>query len=226
MIEGNGGVKCGLAVRRFKDKFQDPDAYAGAISRRGQRLVNAVATENPEFILFSFDVSQAFATGKAFEELSALSGQDIRKVELDAPKAGNKCLRFLLDFKDFDPAKEEWTMLEPIYGLNGALRAWRKKLHQVLVQWLSCRQLYIEPELTCVHRKRLAEEPDIITRATEHDEEQRETGRARNTQPQAYEKGNLQCLVSVHVGDINGVATREVADRVLGALWRFAVHES
>ena len=53
----------------------------------GQRLVNAVAAEHPEFILFSFDVSQAVAKGKTFEEVCALSGQDVRKVEFDVPKA-------------------------------------------------------------------------------------------------------------------------------------------
>ena len=142
MIEGNVGIKCRLTVRGFKDKFQDLDTYAGTTSRSGQRLVNAVAAENPEFILFSFDVSQAFAKGLTFEELSALSGQDIRKVEFDVPKADIDCLRQLPDFKDFDPVKETLTMLKPIYGLKDAPRAWRKKLHQVLVQWLSCRQLY------------------------------------------------------------------------------------
>ena len=67
MIEGNVGVQCRLTVRGFKDKFQDLDTYAGPTSRSGQRLVNAVAAENEDFILLSFDVSQAFAKGLAFE---------------------------------------------------------------------------------------------------------------------------------------------------------------
>ena len=35
MIDGNVGVKCRLAVRGFKDKFQDLGAYAGTTSRPG-----------------------------------------------------------------------------------------------------------------------------------------------------------------------------------------------
>ena len=88
-------------------------------------------------------------------------------------------------------------------------------MHQVFVQWLSCRQLYIEPELYCVYKKHSAEEPDTFTRAKEHNEEQHETCRTRTTQPHAYEKGNLQCLLSVHVDGIKGVATKEVAEPLL-----------
>ena len=66
MIEGNVGVNCRFIVRGFKDKFQDFDTYAGTISRSGQRLVNAVAAEIEDFILFSFDVSQAFAKCSIF----------------------------------------------------------------------------------------------------------------------------------------------------------------
>lgn len=40
-----------------------------------------------------------------FEEFSALSGQDVRKVEFDVPRADFQCLRELFDFKDFDPIK-------------------------------------------------------------------------------------------------------------------------
>ena len=118
MIEGNVGIKCRLIVRGFKDRFQVFDIYAGATSRSGQRLVNAVAVGSPGFILSSFDVSQAFAKGMTFEELSALSGHDIRKVEFEVPKADIECFRQLPDFKDLDAVKEALTMLKPIYGLK------------------------------------------------------------------------------------------------------------
>ena len=58
MIEGNVGVKCRFAVRGYKDQFQDLDTSAGATSRSGQRLANAIAADN-----FSFDVSRAFVKG-------------------------------------------------------------------------------------------------------------------------------------------------------------------
>lgn len=151
VIDGSVGIKRRLTARGFKDKFQDLDTYAGATSRSGQRLANAVAAENVEFILFSFDVSQAFAKGMAFEEFSAFSGQDIGNEEFDVPKADVVCLRELLDFKDFGPVKETLTMQKSLYGLKGAPRAWRKKLHQVFVDWVSCRQLYAEFEFYCVH---------------------------------------------------------------------------
>ena len=98
MIEGSVGVKCRLAVPVFKDKFQDLDTYVSTTSRSGQRLANAVAAENKYFILFSFDVSQAFANGVVFEEFSALIGQPIRKVEFDAPRSDTDCLRHLHGF--------------------------------------------------------------------------------------------------------------------------------
>ena len=45
----------------------------------------------------------------------------------------------LLEFKDVDPKYETFTMLKLIYGLKDAPRAWRKKLHEVLTGWMSCR---------------------------------------------------------------------------------------
>ena len=58
----------------------------------------------------------------------------------------HECLRRLLDVNDFDPVKEILAMTKPIYGLKDAPRAWRKKLHQVVIQWLSRRQFYFAPK--------------------------------------------------------------------------------
>ena len=93
MIEGNVGVKYWLTVRRFKHKLQDLDTHAGATSISGQRLANGIAAENPDINLFSLDVRQPFAKRMTFEEFSALSGQNVRKVEFDVPKADIDCLR-------------------------------------------------------------------------------------------------------------------------------------
>ena len=147
MIGGDSGVKCKLTVRGFKDKCQDFDTYAGATSRAGQRIVNAVAAESEHFILFSFDVSQAFAKGLAFDTMSKLTGTECRAVQFDVPKADLDCLKQICVFEKFNPAIEILTMLKPIYGQKAFPRAWRKKLHQVLVGWLQCRQLYAEPGL-------------------------------------------------------------------------------
>ena len=123
MIEGKVGIRCSLIVRGFKGKFQDLDTYAGTTSRSGRRLVNVVAVEHTNSVLFSFDVSLVFAKGMTFEELSALSGQNIRRVEFDVPRVDIGCLRELLDLKDFYPVKETLAMLKFIYGLTDAPRA-------------------------------------------------------------------------------------------------------
>lgn len=201
MIEGNVGVKCLLIVRVVKDKFQHLDTYVGTASGSGQRLANAVAAENAEFVLFSLDVGQAFAKGMTFEEFSELSGQEVRKVELDVPKADLPCLRELPDFRDFNPDLEALTILKSIYGLKDALRAWRKKLHQAPIQWMSCRQLHSEPEHYCVHKEDGVVKQDVLKQAQQHVAEQQEFG-VREVQPQAYVEGNLQCLLSVRVGEL------------------------
>ena len=59
---------------------------------------------------------------------------------------------------------------------------------------------------------------DVLIRAKERNEEQYETGKTRNTEPQVFERSNLQCLVSVHVDDIKGTAAREVAEPLLKQL--------
>ena len=72
-------------------------------------------------------------------------------------------------------------MLKPIYGLKDAPRAWRKKLHQVLIQWMSCRQLYSEPELYCVHRDNKQDTVgNTITKAKEHSDEQAEVSKMQS----------------------------------------------
>ena len=53
MIEGSVAVKCRFIVRGFKDRSQDFDTYVGTISRSAQRVVNAVAVENNDFIFVS-----------------------------------------------------------------------------------------------------------------------------------------------------------------------------
>lgn len=116
MIEGNVGAKGRFMVRGFKDQVQDLDTYAGTTGRSGQRLANAVTIGNLEFILFSFDVSQAFVKGMTFREFSALTGTEVREVEFHVPNADLGCLRQLPGFRDIDPAKEALTMLTPMYG--------------------------------------------------------------------------------------------------------------
>ena len=144
----------------------------------------------------------------AFEEFSALAGQDVRKVEFDVPKADLECLRQVPDLKGFDPQKASLFMLKTTHGLKDAPRAWRKHLHQVLIRCMSRRPFHSELDFYCVHRKDEVEQQNIYKRAQEHHEEQLEKGNFRNTMPQAYVPGNRQCLSSVHVDDIKGTARK------------------
>ena len=103
-------------------------AYAGTASRSGQRIVNSVAAQHEDWVLFSFDVSQAFAKGMTFEELARLTGMPLRAVEFDLAPEDVQLLKKLKGFEDYNPLKETLQMVKPIYGLKDAPRAWRKKL--------------------------------------------------------------------------------------------------
>ena len=104
-------------------------------------------------------------------------------------------------------------MLKPVYGLKDAPRAWRKNLHEVLVGWMSCRQLCSEPELYCVHRSDEKIGDNLIERARQHNAEQQEVG-FRKVIAQEYKNWNFQRLLSVHVDDIRAWHGR-VSGRVL-----------
>ena len=227
VMEGLLGIKGRLTARGFKDKMQELETYAGTTSRHGQRIVNAIAAENPDWVLFFFDVPQAFAKGMTFAELSALTWT-VREVEFDIPVKDVHLLR---------------KMIKPIYGLKDAPRAWRQKLHQILIDWNKSRLLYAEPELYCCHGERREKiilrnslggpslgqpvEPeyssvaatkgsylgDPIRRAQEHNAEQAEQPVVR-TLPEVHRK-DLKCILSVHVDDLKGTATRETATSLL-----------
>ena len=165
--------------------------------------------------MFSFDVSQAFAKGLAFEELSNLTGAECRAMQFDVPKQDLGCLKQIKGFETFNLATEILKVLKVIYGLKDAPRAWRKKLHQVLEGWQQCQQLCAEQELYCVHKCHQGKVGDVVGRAQTHNLEQQEVAEARKIIPGKPTPGNLQCLLSVHVDDINGTAPKSVAESLL-----------
>lgn len=132
MAEGNVGINCRLAVRGFKDQFQDSDTYAGATRRAGQRLVDAAAADNFDFILFCFDVSKSFAKGMAFEEFSALICTVLREVQFDVSKIDLECFRQIKGFDGFDLVAETSAMLIFVYGLEDVSGAWRVDVWQTV----------------------------------------------------------------------------------------------
>ena len=90
-------------MRGFNGIFQDFYTSAGKISRSGQRLANAVAAGNVDFILFSFGVSQVSVKGLTLEELSALTGAVCRAVQFDVPREDLECLKQIGGFESFNP---------------------------------------------------------------------------------------------------------------------------
>lgn len=105
MIDGNFGVKCRLAVRHLKDAFQDFDTYAGTTNHSGPKFVNTIAVGNDEFILTIFDVSQAFAKGLSFEELSKVADATCRVVQVDVPKLDLDYFQQVKGVENFTPPK-------------------------------------------------------------------------------------------------------------------------
>lgn len=70
----------------------------------------------------------------------------------------------------------------------------------------------------CAHECRQQRINDPIGRAEAHDFEQQETGEARSISLGKCKPGNLQCLLSEHVGDIKSRARKPVADLLLSHL--------
>lgn len=139
MSESNVGVKSRFAVRCFKDKFQVFYVYAGSVGRSGQRFVNVLVAEDNGFIMFCVDVSQVSAKGLTLKRLSELIGAECCAVQFDVLRHELGCLRQIDGFDSLNVVCETLILLKPNYGLKDAPRAWRKKLHQVLIQWVSCR---------------------------------------------------------------------------------------
>ena len=82
-VDGKLIIKARLTMRGFKDRSEDLETFAGTATRSGQRVVNSITAQHEDFVLFSFDVSQAFAKGLTFEEYARLTGTQLRQVEFD-----------------------------------------------------------------------------------------------------------------------------------------------
>jgi len=216
MIDGNLEIKVRLTMRGFKDRDQDLETFAGTATRSGQRVVNHIVAQNPDFDLFSFDVSQAFAKGLTFEDLSRLTGTEVRKVQFRLAPEDIPILRKVPGYEDFDPETEVLEMIKPIYGLKDAPRAWRKRLHQVLIEF-GCKALYAEPEIYVLHEDRV---PDAKHMSID-ERRDREKAASNNTEYRYDAKWlqshrqKLKLILSTHVDDLKGGARREVAEKLL-----------
>ena len=238
LVDGIRAIKCRLTMRGFRDRQDSLETFAGTASRAGQRAVNSIAAQDPDMILFSFDVSQAFAKGLTFEELAQLTGTPLRQVEFDLQAGDVELLRKLPGFEDFDPKTETLRMLKPIYGLKDAPRAWRKRLHQCLVdfglvQTLAEAELYVSHESEQRERRRqsaLSKETAPYAREISEGEAQQIIQEKINAEKAASDDKEairdwsmshfkkLTMIASAHVDDIKGAARKEIAEALLAHL--------
>ena len=137
-------------MRSFRDKEATIDMLAGTASRKGQCVVNSMVARNEDCVLFSSDVSQAFAKGMTFEEYARVTGTQLRAVEFEVTAEDAELIRKLPGFETFNHFTEVLMMLKAIYGLKDAPRAWRLRLHEVLSEW-NLVQLSAEPEIYVNH---------------------------------------------------------------------------
>ena len=141
-------IKARLTVHGFKDADADHlSTFAGTATKWSQRLVPSIAS-NMRWELLSADVSSAFIRGLTFEEMSKLTGSEVRTAAFSVPKTSEYLIKLLPGFEAYDSSVHEIIMLKPIYGLKDAPRAWRQKLHQVL---------------TGLHGRSLASDPSLYT---------------------------------------------------------------
>ena len=124
----------------------------------------------------------------SFQELSQLTGQPLRAVQFDLAGEDVELLKTMPEFKDFNPATETLTMLKPIYGLKDAPRAWRRKLDQVLRSFGAV-PLYADNQVYVRHR--------------------------RDQHGKTQDPPTLELILSTHVDDLKGAATKEIADKLL-----------
>ena len=73
-----------------------------------------------QWLLWSLDVSQAFLKGLIFEEVSKMTGQPLRSVQLTLPKGAAALLQKIPGYESFDPVLHVLDMLRPGFGLKDA----------------------------------------------------------------------------------------------------------
>ena len=104
--------------------MQELETYAGTTSRTGRRIVNTAGAVHLDLIFFSYDVSQAFAKGMAFEELSALIATELREDQFDIPVADIAIWKRMAGFESFNQLDENLNMVKPIYSFKDAPHLW------------------------------------------------------------------------------------------------------
>ena len=227
-----------MTMRGFRDNVSSLETYAGTASRGDQRIVDSVIINEPDFINFSFDVSKAFAKGMTFKEISELTGEPLRAVEFYLSEEDCQLLRLIPGYEDFNSETECLSNEKPIYGLKDAPRAWRVKLDIVLRSWKgggSPGQLLpalTSPEIYMAHFQddrhhminMTSNSVAILDQAKLSDERQSEgslsekslqTDESLKKKLSNTTKRKLKMILSTHVDDLKGGATKVIADSLL-----------
>ena len=92
LVDGKKVIKSRMCVRGFKDLQGDKVATSASTAARwAQRLVCSISAIHGWPISIA-DVSAAFMQGMAFDELRALTGDEMREVSMNPPKGSWKFL--------------------------------------------------------------------------------------------------------------------------------------
>ena len=130
-------------MHAFREEIQ---TYSGTATKWSQRAVNT-HTAQEQHVLFSLDISAAFLKGLTFEEIAKETGTTLRSVQFDFPKADAWLLRKLPGMEDFDAQAEVLDLLNAMWGLKDAPRAFTMRLARTLgsldyVQGITDRQTW------------------------------------------------------------------------------------
>ncbi len=131
-----------------------------------------------------------------------------------------KLLRRIPGYGTFDPAKETLDMVKPIYGLKDAPRAWRQKLHLLLVEW-GLKRLYADAELYVCHEAVGAGAmPQYVALPgpTSKPKQVKWSDQQKDTPTEVGKRRRLRLVLSTHVDDLKGAAKRPVAESLLSFL--------
>ena len=130
IVDGKRIIKARLTVQGFRDK-ETTENYSGTATRWTQRLLLAIAVEN-NWPVAAADVSEAFLRGLTFAEVSKITGQPLRSVQLQLPDGVQEVLRDIPGLSDLDFSVEVLEMVKPGYGLKDAPRLWAQRLRRCL----------------------------------------------------------------------------------------------
>ena len=168
IVDGKRIIKARLTVQGFRDK-ETTENYSGTATRWTQRLLLAIAVEN-NWPVAAADVSEAFLRGLTFAEVSKITGQPLRSVQLQLPDGVQEVLRDIPGLSDLDFAVEVLEMVKPGYGLKDAPRLWAQRLRRCLRE-LNLLPLKVDAQAYVMH-----EDNRLICMLTVHVDDIKLTG--------------------------------------------------